>query len=380
MNWRIIAIALAIPLLLTATVFAGTSRGNFSIEGGNSNNNAISQEVNVQTTAPDDGIQVASALSSKTHNIKMSAEVIPENGLLGYRMVSYNIVEGSKTTNIISKYPTRATIPGPTIVLTEGDKVNLILVNNINATKLPSTKIPSDPEFQRVSVHVHGVHYNTTSDGTLMHINNIGDQGALFDDTFSYQWIAGAGTAGSWPYHDHTFGGINGAEHHGLFGMVIVNPASGKVQTGQSIGNGKVNTTPVTLNSISKDFVIYMGDDAFWATEIGSDGKQRALWTNPTLVAGNNQNVRFHIIAIGTDVPHEFNLDKYKFLDPGTKTLLSSKKIGPLENLEFVIKAKTGTSTYKDLQPSNDLMGMEGQFNVVTGGGPSIASAVPGPF
>jgi len=374
MNWRIIAIALAIPLLLTATVFAGSSKGIFSIEANNSKGN-LQQDNTHSMTSDGSNIQEASALSSKTHNIVMSAEKIPENGLLGYRMVSYNIVEGSKTTNILSKYPTRATIPGPTIVLTEGDKVNLTLENNIS-----SDVLPADTDFQRVSVHVHGVHYETTSDGTLMHINNIGDQGAAPGGTFDYHWIAGAGTAGSWPYHDHTFGGINGAEHHGLFGMVIVNPASGKLQTGQSAGNGKVNTTPVTLNSISKDFVIYMGDDAFWATEIGSDGKQRELWTNPTLVAANNQNVRFHIIAIGTDVPHEFNLDKYKFLDPGTKTLLSSKKIGPLENLEFVIKAKTGTSTYKDLQPSNDLMGMEGQFKVVTGGGPSIASAVPGPF
>jgi hypothetical protein len=157
--------------------------------------------------------------------------------------------------------------------------------------------------------------------------------------------------------------------------MVIVNPASGTIKAvdGDTL-------TEVTLNQIKKNYVIYMGDDAFWATEIGSDGKQKALWTNPTLVAKNGDFVRFNIIPIGTDL-HEFILNGYSWFDPETSDVIDSgKNLGPLENYVFVVKANTGTTTYEDLQTSNDLMGMEGKFKVTSTGGASVPSPIPAPF
>ena len=302
----------------------------------------------------------AEAVASKTHEITLVAETL-DNGLLAYRMESHVVDNGSDTEDITNRYSDDASIPGPTIVIDEGDEVSLTIENDIGAGI--------------VSVHVHGVHYEITSDGTLEHINMIEDQGAEGTSSFTYHWVAGPGTAGTWPYHDHTFGGINGAEHRGLFGTLIVNPASGEIS---AVENNKVKK--IEVDDLDKQFVLYVNDDAFWGMEIDEDGNQTPLWTNPTLGAKTGDYVRFHLIALGTDTVHEFELENYKWLDPGTKKLISSKEIGPLENHAFTIKAKQGDSDYSDENRSNKLMGMEGVFEVTGSGSDSVPSPVPDPF
>ena len=103
------------------------------------------------------------------------------------------------------------------------------------------------------------------------------------------------GTAGTWPYHDHNFGTDNGSEDRGLYGAVIVNPASGAVTASNG---GSIASAPVS--SIKKDYALYLSDDAFWGTEIdGASKKQFSLGANPLLIANGGDNVRFHLIADG---------------------------------------------------------------------------------
>jgi FtsP/CotA-like multicopper oxidase with cupredoxin domain len=301
----------------------------------------------------------AEAVASKTHTIVLAAEPL-DNGLLAYKMISHEIDDGDDTDDVTDRYSDEPTIPGPTIVIEEGDEVDLTIQNELGSGM--------------VSVHVHGVHYEITSDGTLAHVNMIGDQGAVHGSSFSYHWVAGPGTAGTWPYHDHTFGGINGSEHKGLFGTLIVNPASGKITAVDK------KATKIDLDDLDKQFVLYVNDDAFWGMEIDEDGEQTPLWTNPTLGAKTGDYVRFHLIALGTDTVHKFELDNHKWLDPGTNKLISSKDIGPLENHVFTVKAIKGTSSYSDENVSNKLMGMEGKFKVTNGGADSVPSPVPDPF
>jgi FtsP/CotA-like multicopper oxidase with cupredoxin domain len=315
----------------------------------------------ILTTAPVAGRifagNSAEAVDSKTHEITLVAEEL-DNGLLAYRMESHTVDDGSDTEDITDQYSTEATIPGPTIIIEEGDEVSLTIENGIGSGI--------------VSVHVHGVHYEITSDGTLEHINMIEDQGAEASGSFTYHWVAGPGTAGTWPYHDHTFGGINGAEHRGLFGTLIVNPASGEIPLDKN--------DVIDVEDLDKQFVLYVNDDAFWGMEIDKDGNQLPLWTNPTLGAKTGDYVRFHLIALGTDTVHIFELENHKWLDPGTNNLISSKEIGPLENHAFTIEAKKGSSEYSDENTSNKLMGMEGVFEVTNSGADSVPSPVPDPF
>jgi FtsP/CotA-like multicopper oxidase with cupredoxin domain len=283
------------------------------------------------------------------HRIEMIAEEI-RDGLLAYRMVEHQ-VDGA---NITSRYSKEPTIPGPTIVLSEGDTVRLTIRNGVTVS----------PD-QQISVHVHGVHYTILSDGTLKIINRIEDEGAYPDHGgrfYTYLWDVAPGTAGTWPYHDHNFETHNGSEDRGLFGTVVVNPASGSV----TASNGS-SISSIPVSSIKKDYVLYLADDAFWGMEIdGTSKKQTPLGTNPLLTAKGGDNVRFHLIAMGTYL-NRFRLEGYQWVDPGTATLINAKDIGPLENHAFTIKA-LGSANYINANYSRNLMGMKGTF-LVNGSG-----------
>lgn len=282
------------------------------------------------------------------HRIEMTAEQI-EDGLLAYRMVKHVVDKD----DITSRYSKQATIPGPTIVLTEGDKVRLTIRNGI--TMQPD---------QQVSVHVHGVHYSILSDGSLKVINKVEDEGAYPENGgqfYTYLWDVAPGTAGTWPYHDHNFETHNGSEDRGLYGAVIVNPASGAVAA--SSGN---TITSVAVSNIAKDFVVYVSDDAFWGMEIDSATKlQTPLGPNPPLTARGGDHVRFHLIAMGTYL-NRFKLEGYQWVDPGTTRLIKFKDIGPLENHVFTIRA-LGSANYLNANFSRKLMGMKGNFVVTNG-------------
>lgn len=306
--------------------------------------------------------------SPKIHEIKMAGVELPD-GHQAYKMLEYKVIDKeNRTQDITSRYNNLPTIPGPTIVMTEGDQARLTLVNEIGRGS--------------VSLHTHGVHYEITSDGTLKMTNRVIDQGATPQQSYTYVWTAADGTRGSWPWHDHTFGknpsgiNMNGVETNGLFSTVIVNPANGKV-------NALVNGTAkeVDIHDIKKDFVLFITDDAFWGLEIDNtnNNKHTPLWVNPTLVASKNDLVRFHIQSVGTDF-HHFVLDDYEWLKPGTNETNILENIGPLENHVFTISADKSTSYY-DKMPIHLLSGMKGKFEVVVENNTadSIIASIPGP-
>lgn len=284
-----------------------------------------------------------SASFAAEHIIQLTAEETQDDGfgnkLLAYKMLSHKV----NGTDITSRYSAEATIPGPTIELTEGDTVKISIQNAI-----PGNNTPIPGISRQVSIHVHGVHYDILSDGTLKVINKNFDEGAGagLEETYviyEYQWNVAAGTAGTWAYHDHNFETHNGAEHKGLFGAIIVNK--------------------IGAPNFDKDYVLYLGDDAFWGMEIdGASKTQSKHGTNPTLAATKNSNVRFHLIALGTDI-HTFKLDGYKWVDPGTTNLINHIAIGPLEKHVFNVIAKN-SAHYEDNDFSNKLLGMRGKFLV----------------
>lgn len=292
------------------------------------------------------------AFASNTHQIKMVAEELPGDlGLYAYRMMQHQIVDGGgNAVDITASYSSAATIPGPTIVMQEGDVAEIELMHQFN---------PDNPKQEHVSLHVHGVHYDKESDGTLKYINLYKDESATPMLSYNYRWVAAPGTTGTWAYHDHNMNSHNGAEDRGLFGALIVNPASGLLP--QDInGTGSGNTL---LSRIHKEFILYIGDDAFWGMEINNaTGQQTPLGVNPTLNAPRNSDVRFHLIALGTNF-HQFELPSYTWIDPGTRKRISAKAIGPLEKHVFAVSASHST-TYLDSAFSSKLLGMKGQLVV----------------
>lgn len=296
--------------------------------------------------------------AGKLHLIELWAERIPAgekggNDLFAYRMNSYVICEfdGSNGNDVTARYAAMPTIPGPTIVINEGDEVEITLKHEFDpgdATKL-----------EQVSVHVHGVHYDILSDGTLKYINLVEDESATPTMSYTYRWVAAPGTAGVWPYHDHNMITLNGAEDRGLYGALIVNSQAQTVALNQA---GKLTTVP--LASIEKEYVLFVVDDTFWGTEIDNlTGQQSPLLNNPSLSAQQGSNVRFHLIALGSNT-HHFALPNYGWIDPGTNLIIEEKIIGPLERHSFTIQANQSTQ-YINKAFSSELLGMKGNFNVI---------------
>jgi len=288
--------------------------------------------------------------AQELHKIELTAEKI-EGGYFAYSMRQHTIssLNGGNAIDVTSRYPEGPTIPGPTIVIKEGDEVEITLYHQFD---------PETPAHEHVSVHVHGVHYDIVSDGTLEYINFFRDESAVPALAYQYRWVAAPGTAGTWPYHDHNMLTHNGAEDRGLYGAVIVNPASNTT----AINSGGTRQI-VSLDTVAKDYVLYLFDDAFAGTQIDrATGQQSYGGANPTLSAKSNTNVRFHLIALGTNL-HQFELPGYSWPEPGTDQLVSAKTLGPIEKYVFTVNA-TQSSSYQDTAFNSRLLGMQGAFQV----------------
>lgn len=313
------------------------------------------------------------------HKIEMSVHKIPKPGgggdLYAYKVDQHQIFDAKTNrflNDITERYPNEATIPGPTLLIEEGDSVETTLTNpkNIGAPGM-------------VSIHIHGIHYSIASDGTLKILNGFSDEGVLPGQSIKYHWTAGPGTAGSWPYHDHTLGlslghghvagvNMNGAETIGLFGTIIIDS-----HTGKTVGLIDDQPTKIDIQDISKDVACYLTDDAFWCNEIdyNNNAKRTALWENPTIGLKDGELIRFNLIALGTDF-HKFVLTGYNWLAPGTNNIISEKRFAPLENHVFTIQGKNGEAQYRDVITSHLLSGMKGKF-VVDDVGKSIPGKKP---
>lgn len=109
----------------------------------------------------------------------------------------------------------KASIPGPVLEMYEGDTMEITLVNTTD---------------QRLSIHPHGVLYDTDSDGAPLN-DSFNEPG----ETRTYTWrstgeknLPGGrrrpGTAGYWQYHDHAMGTTHGTGglRAGLYGALVV--------------------------------------------------------------------------------------------------------------------------------------------------------------
>lgn len=365
----------------------------------------------------------AEAEKPRTHNITLAAVQLMakhphhDTPVLAYKMVSHEVIQdkggdddGKKNKKMVltDNYPTEATIPGPTLIIDEGDLVNITLENHLGSGC--------------VSLHVHGIHYGIESDGTLSMINGEKDSCAIPHEPYTYVWKAGKGTAGTWPYHDHTlatgeghmhmptvlptegseepeFGtSMHGSSSKGLFGALIINPKDKKVD---ALIDGK--ETKVPLKKIEKEFILYMIGTRFYGNEVdNSNGIHKALWENPNLIAKLNDKVRFHVISLGTDsgafhkmapmdlmmpemampmdhIPeefHTFHIHGHHWIDAGTSNVIDTKTQGPAESMQFVIKAGesvgVGDWMYHCHVLHHMTMGMWSKFSVTPNGGQSI--------
>jgi FtsP/CotA-like multicopper oxidase with cupredoxin domain/DNA-binding beta-propeller fold protein YncE/plastocyanin len=293
------------------------------------------------------------------HTIEMEAVKMPD-GMYAYRMLSYETSEGRDLVaeGIYNKKPS---IPGPTLVFKETDVVDLKLWNNACDDFVVGAA--GENENSLVGIHVHGVHYDISDDATYQRMNMSDEPSAASCDSYvDYFWSIDKGTAGTWPYHDHTFK-MNevGAEDIGLFGAVIVNPLNER-HLGVVKANGNVGA--VKTQHIDKEFILWMvssevlGRSVFYGMEIDNKhpdtpGKQTALWVNPPLYTQEGKFVRYHVLGLG-DETHAFHLHGHRWVDDQDRRneLIDVKEITPLQRHSFIVQASSNNGA--DKTPDNE--------------------------
>ncbi|TQS28950.1 multicopper oxidase domain-containing protein [Microbispora sp. KK1-11] len=303
----------------------GTTRGLFS-------RRAFTTAATAAAFAPLVGAGEASAAPSDkvtgkpdrgdVRRMTLYAEKLPNN-LLGYGLE-----------------PGKATIPGPLIEMVEGETLEIELVNNTDVT---------------ASLHVHGVDYEITSDGTRMSDSVVEPGGRR-----TYVWRTHApgrrpggtiepGSAGYWHYHDHVVGTDHGTGgiKRGLYGALVV--------------RRKGDILP------DKQFVVFFNDMTINNAKAGEA---------PHFMAKIGERVEFIVVTHG-DFFHTWHLHGHRWADNRTGMLdnpqdqtriIDTKITGPAESFGFQViageRVGPGAWMYHCHVQSHSDMGMAGVFMV----------------
>ncbi|NJP28336.1 hypothetical protein FLW53_29895 [Microbispora sp. SCL1-1] len=157
-------------------------------------------------------------------------------------------------------YTFNGMVPGPTIKVNEGDKVRVIVQNDL-------------PEH--TAVHWHGMVLPNAQDG----VPDITQPHILPGETYTYEWTAKS-TGTHW-YHSHMGGGQVG---RGLYGALLVTPTLGDI-------------------AADKHYTIQIGDGSNGFTFNGKSYPATA-----PLAAAVNQKVHIRLIGAGPEMIHPIHL------------------------------------------------------------------------
>ncbi|WP_424531943.1 multicopper oxidase domain-containing protein [Sphaerisporangium viridialbum] len=221
------------------------------------------------------------------------------------------------------------------------------------------------------SLHVHGVDYETTSDGTRMNDSVVEPGGRR-----TYTWRTHApgrrpggsiepGSAGYWHYHDHVVGTDRGTGgiRRGLYGPLVV--------------RRKGDVVP------DKQFTVVFNDMTI---------NNRKAHEAPHFMAKIGERVEFIVITHG-DFFHTFHIHGHRWADNRTGLLegpqdvsriIDTKITGPAESFGFQMiageRVGPGAWMYHCHVQSHSDMGMAGVFMVADANGnmPDHPMGTPG--
>ncbi len=268
------------------------------------------------------------ACDDPTNSVSLFAEKLP-NGRIGY-----------------GRTPGKAQVPGPTLEMTEGDCLQVTLVNDTD---------------KKLSMHAHGVAYTFASDGTphnrgcvapgkaKTYVFNAPAPSTRADGTLDQ------GSAGYWHYHDHCMGTNHGSGgvSKGLYGALIVRRA----------GDPQPDRKPV---------VLVMNQITF---------NNKVAPRTPMPIVNMGERVEFVVIGHG-DLFHTFHLHGHRWADnrsgvvmtpSDTSRIIDNRTVGPADSFGFQVVAGEhvgpGAWMYHCHVQNHSDSGMEGLFVVRTEGG-----------
>ncbi len=233
--------------------------------------------------------------------------------------------------------PDKASYPGPTIEMLEGECIAITLHNEIPKATLEELRTDENLPLG-VSIHPHGVRYKQSSDGTL-HSGSWVAPG----EKRTYIWYARPparrkgipGTAGYWWYHDHVVGTMHGTAgvNGGLFGALIVRRRNDPLP----------QHTYVTAmgDAMTLNLRRYPDTDTY-----NVDNPKR---TNTSIFAKKGEMIEFVNIALGSEL-HTWHLHGHSWADTRTGIIddvpwaddiriIDNKTIGPGDSFGFQVHA-----------------------------------------
>ena len=287
----------------------------------------LAGSVPTQAQVPDlpGGLQPAQSCDDPTESISLFAKKLGKNRY-GYGLT-----------------PDTASIPGPTLEMTEGECIQINLVNDTD---------------RKLSLHAHGVAYTVASDGTPLNESCV-KPGRSRTYVFTAPGPAprpdgsmDPGSAGYWHYHDHCMGTPHGTGgiNAGLFGAFIV----------RRPGDSTPDRPP---------FVVVMK---------GTTINLKKAPATPTFRANEGDRVEFVVIGHG-ELFHTFHLHGHRWIDNRTgyssdpsssDQLLDNRTVGPADSFGFQVIAGehvgAGAWMYHCHVQGHSDSGMSGIFMVRT--------------
>ena len=187
------------------------------------------------------------------------------------------------------------------------------------------------------SMHFHGVEYRPGSDGA--YIPGFSGPGANVKpgDTFTYRLVAGKGSTGVWPYHDHS-SSMADSIAGGMYGALSI--------------LGRKERPP------DREFLVFLSHHLGFMTING-----RAFVGNtPTFKAKVGDLVQWDVLTLGDDF-HTFHVHGHRWKRAGTPE--DTRTVGPAESFRVRwVEDAPGTWPYHCHVEGHMMEGMIGLYRV----------------
>ncbi|HEX2433006.1 MAG TPA: multicopper oxidase domain-containing protein, partial [Gaiellaceae bacterium] len=192
--------------------------------------------------------------------------------------------------------------------------------------------------FQPHSMHFHGFRYQFGSDGAFIPGFSGPAANVKPGDSFTYRLKAVPGSAGVWPYHDHSPSMMDSIAG-GMYGAISI--------------LGPHEQPP------DREFVVFLSSQLTFMTING-----RAFVGNtPVLHARVGDLVQWDVLAIGDD-HHTFHLHGHRWRN-ADGTFVDTRTVGPAESFSFRLREDVpGTWLYHCHVEAHMSRGMIGVYRV----------------
>jgi manganese oxidase len=217
-------------------------------------------------------------------------------------------------------------IPGPLIRARVGDRILVHFKNLDTRTR------------HAHSMHFHGVKYRVRSDGA--YVPGFSGRGAEVKpgQTFTYELRAGPGSAGVWPYHDHSTA-MEESIAGGMYGALSI--------------RGRYERAP------DREFVVAFAP----LGELQTIDGRAFVGNTPVFKSRVGEVVQWDVIAIG-DEHHTFHVHGHRWRGAGG-TAQDTRTIGPAESFRVRWREDApGTWLYHCHVESHMAHGMIGLYRV----------------